>query len=203
MSARYEGNRSRLDENFRLSIQHVDADEIRYIEETLKKDFPESDRAAFAPWPDEPQKILKLRNKQWEYPLKTERGAIVAFCDMYCRYAIGFILTKTNITNFLIEQTQISDRKISHDFIFSKTQPETQHVGWEQRFADLHVFFEVKTEIPSIGELMRQLQTYRAMPALQPYDNNRPLLIVVAPPHNEAASVCREHGIPFVEYRPD
>ncbi len=74
---------------------------------------------------------------------------------------------------------------------------------WSEGFGTLRLFFEVKTEIPSVGELMRLLQMYRNSMTFRFRSEERVVsrLIVVAPPNNEAASVCQDHGIAFLEYR--
>lgn len=64
------------------------------------------------------------------------------------------------------------------------------------------IYFEVKSEIKSIGELIRQLQLYRSSSTFHE-SLPRARLVVVAPPHNGAASVCHENGFDLLEYRPD
>ena len=54
-------------------------------------------------------------------------------------------------------------------------------------------FFEVKTEIPSLGELMRQLQLYR-----QYLRGNW----FVVSPDTRFRDTLIEQGVGFIEYRP-
>lgn len=56
-----------------------------------------------------------------------------------------------------------------------------------------YVYFEVKTKIPSIGELLRQLQFYKTMVGESP-------IVVVAPDNAEAARVVRSQGFGFIAY---
>lgn len=145
-------------------------------------------------WPDEPHRELKFRKLQWELPLKDQRGGLVGFCDLCADFDATCSLDKTLVS--LYSATPPTDRHRSGwNFELSGTTEE-----WRQQSGEVRIFFEVKTEIPSVGELMRQLQLYRTTETIRGYWNH---LVVVAPPNNEAASVCEAHGIAFVPYRPN
>ncbi len=68
---------------------------------------------------------------------------------------------------------------------------------WSETEIDIRLLFEVKSEIRSIGELMRQLQLYRSTDSFR---NISTKLIVVAPPHADAKRICNEQGVHFLEY---
>ena len=154
-------------------------------------------------WQDEPILRLGYQSSEWELPLSSGRGAVMGFCDLYCQYEVGDSLhyVTTHLHSFQSQRTEYGIEQWN----FGKV---AETFSWQQQTAVLRMFFEVKTKIPSVGELMRQLQLYRTSRTIRtatwigdvPAINK---MIVVAPPNNEAASVCREHRIPFVEYRAD
>ena len=66
--------------------------------------------------------------------------------------------------------------------------------GWKLEHRDLRLFIEVKTNVPSIGELIRQLRFYVTHGASP--------LVVVAPPDDRLAVTLQEQGFGYVPYMP-
>lgn len=146
------------------------------------------------PWPDEPERKLRFRKSQWELPLRAERGGLLGFCDLCAEYEGTTTLEKVLVT--LYSAAPPNDARGGSYWGFD---PAGSAEEWRQHGGEVKIFFEVKTEIPSVGELMRQLQLYRSTETIRGHWNH---LVVVAPPNNEAATVCESHGISFVQYRP-
>jgi len=159
----------------------------------------ESSADVKAPWQGEPGPDLRFHQMQWELPLKGERGEVIGFVDLWARYSVGEVLRRVTTKSHRLDSLEPKERhsRFLQTWSFS---PVGDHVTYEQQLTGLSLFFEVKTEIRSVGELMRQLQLYRSSSTFRGHAPSR--LIVVAPANNEAASVCLDHGIPFIEYRP-
>ena len=115
-------------------------------------------------------------------------------------YEFDYSMERVTVRTYRAVRDEAADRSFRRTR-FEHTGEET--VRWSPNRIWLRVCFEVKTEIRSIGELMRQLQLYRsALPPRGGYEVPETWLCVVAPPHPEAAAVCRDQGFPFLEYRP-
>jgi hypothetical protein len=59
-------------------------------------------------------------------------------------------------------------------------------------------YFEIKTEIPSLGELIRQLRFYEKY--IPQYTENKNLVIVVSP-NDEHKEILNEQGFHFYKYK--
>jgi hypothetical protein len=146
---------------------------------------------------------LSYKRSEWEMPLSSERGQAMGFCDLYCEYSVGNFLSWQTKIAYQLNSLSVSEGSIiGKKITFSKT---SEKQAWQQYATAARLFFEVKTKIPSVGELMRQLQLYKTSPTFRwsPGDGPKSInkWIVVAPPNNEAVSVCAQHAIFFVEYR--
>jgi hypothetical protein len=162
-------------------------------------------------WPEVPAPEWSHKSTTWEpiLPLHLSLATnghrqLVGFCDLMAQYGFDHSMERVIVRTYRAVRDAAADRAVWRTQ-FEYTGAET--VRWSPSRTWLCVCFEVKTEIRSIGELMRQLQLYRS--ALPPRgDHEVPdgigetWLCVVAPPHPEAAAVCRDQGFPFLEYRP-
>ncbi len=158
------------------------------------------------PWPNEPVQNIKFLNLQWERPLSDGSSGYnrtIGYADMSVQYEIGWTLIGAERIHFEMDSQSFNS--------ILKSICEPKEVGrafsFETQSEILELFFEVKTEIRSIGELMRQLQTYRSAPrvnnACRRCGTGRefgPGLIVVAPPNFEAERIVRSHGFGWVNY---
>ena len=161
------------------------------------------------PWSDEPEYPIKFHNFEWECWLRDRNyrqdsydppnGLRVGCVDLVAWYKAGVRLTRTVHETYETKFNQIvpaSTYSNPWEPVFSKTG-ERYEYGWEQNY--LTFYFEVKSQIPSIGEVMRQLQLYRSTASYK--QRGCTAMVLVAPPNNEAASVCRDHNIHYLEYR--
>lgn len=73
--------------------------------------------------------------------------------------------------------------------------------SWQHAFRRHQVLYEVKTAVPSIGELLRQLQFYRKCRSYHE-DERIPdrRFVVVAPKNEQVQDVLRTQGVGFLEY---
>jgi hypothetical protein len=149
-------------------------------------------------WADEPLFRAELTKSTWERMLKGDRGSLLGFCDLHCVYEIWHYLSKVTI-----QRHQICPED-KHGFTLRKwkiVKTDVTEDVYQTGSNEYQIYFEVKSEIRSIGELIRQLQLYRSSATFQ---GSLPgaQMIVVAPPNNSAAAVCKENGFEFLEYRP-
>lgn len=159
-------------------------------------------------WPDEPSPDMRFLNLQWERPLSdgpSGYNRTIGYADLSAQYEIGWGLVGVERIYYQIDSQSSASS--------SRNIPEPKELrrafAFEAHSGNLELFFEVKTEIRSIGELMRQLQTYRSAPrvtnACLRCGTGRefgPGLIVVAPPNVEAERIVRSHGFGWVDYSP-
>jgi len=169
---------------------------------TFEAEHQRQSKERVDPWDGEPEPILSFNSLDWEHPLK-ENNRTVAFADMHCRYTVGHTLYRWTI------RSHSAERDASSTFPKWTYSPTSNALKFSQHETVADVYFEVKTEITSVGDLMRQLNFYRQTEQLKShgpyYGAGRhidPILVVVAPPHKEAEAVCRAHGYGFVEYIP-
>jgi hypothetical protein len=150
-------------------------------------------------WPDEPPFKTELVRSSWERMLKSDRGSLVGFCDLHCVYEVWHNLTKAIIQYYKICPTD-EPGPLCREWKIEKSGAIEE--VYRSGPGNYEIYFEVKSEIKSIGELIRQLQLYRSSSTFHE-SLPRARLVVVAPPHNGAASVCHENGFDLLEYRPD
>lgn len=146
------------------------------------------------PWPDAPPRSLRFLGASWEIPLFMTKSFPAGFADMVAVYEAGVRLERVTVNEYR-HQVKTGGYYGNED-VFVKTGT---HQEWREGKEERCVYFEVKTEIRSLGELMRQLQLYRSTETVR---SNGGILVVVAPPHEDARQVCADHGIHFIDYRP-
>lgn len=111
---------------------------------------------------------VRITKKQWEKPIKSN-DYIVGFVDM----VVHFALPKITLSMKLSEN------------------------GWKAEWgavysAENRIDFEVKTEIPSLGELIRQINMYKSYGAKN---------IFVVAPDDTHREILQEQGIGFIKYQ--
>jgi hypothetical protein len=127
---------------------------------------------------------LTITEKQWEAPVRNERGFELGFIDLAVTYQCPILTWQKS--------------------------PPSADVGWRSWLPSWrqaapsigYVYFEVKSKIDSLGELFRQLSVYR--PYLKQSWTKRdgdPSLFVVCP-DDRFADKIREQGYGFVKYDP-
>lgn len=120
----------------------------------------------------------------WEYPLNSaDRGGkphIIGFADMLIRYRLPRV--ELNLGDLSVQR--FPDWQNSGGPL-----EKPSYIQW----TSCQAYFEVKTEIPSLGELMRQLQFYRQYLKGDWF---------VVSPDTRFKETLAEQGIGFVEYRP-
>ncbi|HWE47509.1 MAG TPA: hypothetical protein VG407_15910 [Caulobacteraceae bacterium] len=162
-------------------------------------DHSSSSETVDAHWPNEPAMAFEFKRLRWEAPL-TEKERTVAFADLEAEYEYG--RTLIGRTTHLYSGLR-TPRPGGHGASW-KYEKSGETFEFEQSVRRCRIFFEVKTAIKSVGDLMRQLNFYRQLEQLRGRSDGglRPRLVVVAPFHEEAAAVCKAHGYGFVAYRP-
>ncbi len=123
--------------------------------------------------------------KIWESPIKGYNDYIVGFIDLKVIYDYPELIL-TGVT-FSSNSDRISGITWS-----PKWEIRTIQQGHYPR-AD-PIYFEVKTEIPSLGELIRQINIYREYGAKK---------IFVVSPDDRYVNVLEEQGIGFIKYTPN
>ena len=132
----------------------------------IEKEFQQaSEQIRVSPLPLKPS--IRIVKKQWEEPVMSN-DYIVGFVDM----AVTFQLPRLNL-NIELEEN-----------------------GWNSKWnigyaTDNRINFEVKTEIPSLGELIRQLNMYKSYGAKN---------IFVVAPDDSHKELLQEQGIGFIKY---
>lgn len=109
---------------------------------------------------------IEVSKVEWEVPVSTENG-----------YTIGFV-----------------DMIIYGKWPFPRTEAELAD-NWSPT-EGISLVIEVKTAIPNVGELLRQLNLYRGARQFK-YGGTR---FVVVSPDDRFASVLRSQGIAFYKY---
>jgi hypothetical protein len=145
-------------------------DEVkRSLADWLKvEDWSTDDRAQVSDLPTRPG--LKVTKTIWEQPVTTGRDYTVGFIDMVAHY----------------EQQGIG-----------YTQNVYGAKAYSLSWWDDKAFFEVKTSISSLGELLRQLGYYRQHLKKQSWDPD-PTIFVVCPDARFADKI-REQGFGFIQ----
>ena len=149
----------------------------------------------------EPALTIKYKGRQWEGMLYARdesysRKQFLGFCDMVATYNVT---SETSHDTNHIMKVEL-DKETTYYKSWKFTEVETQ-VGLAERVEPKRIFFEVKTEIRSIGELLRQLQFYRSSAEVShAYQHSGIALVVVAPPNSEARQIVESHGFGFVDF---
>ena len=115
---------------------------------------------------------VQITTKQWERPIKSN-DYIIGFIDM----AVFFELPELNIHIELAENNWNVTWSVQY----------SSYDGYEKNC----VYFEVKTEIPSLGELIRQVNMYKSYGAKR---------IFVVAPDDTHEKTLREQGIGLIKF---
>jgi hypothetical protein len=126
---------------------------------------------------------LKIYKKVWEHPLTTTREYTVGFFDLM----VSWGRPRLSYSGPSTKSFYSSGQGVVWDFW--DTWDEWQPV-WEISFEKKEVAFEVKTTIPSLGELLRQLKLYE-----QHFSGK----IFVVAPEARFAEKIREQGFGFIQ----
>jgi hypothetical protein len=118
-------------------------------------------------WGKLPLRALKVK-KFWEFPIKSKEY-IIGFVDMKVEYGISWLDYDGGEDNLLFDKIKVNSPSLNHSLLF-----------------------EVKTSVPSIGELLRQINMYRE------YDGSS--FVVVAPPNAILSNRLVSQGIAFIAY---
>lgn len=136
---------------------------------------------SLAPFPG-----IKVTKKVWEQPLTTQREYTIGFIDLvvsWKRPMLSYIRPEGLI------QTHRSEAGHRWEWNQYAAWEEWQPT-WDISFVKQEVAFEVKTTIPSLGELLRQLKLY------EQHFTGR--IFVVAPDARFAEKI-REQGFGFIQ----
>lgn len=115
---------------------------------------------------------IRIYSKQWEKPIKSKEY-IIGFVDMMVIYEQPLLSMSIELTDQgWIERWNVTFIRYSHD-------------------EENRVHFEVKTEIPSLGELIRQINMYRS------YGANR---FFVVSPDDSHAKLLQEQRIGLIRF---
>ncbi len=177
-----------------------------FVRSQFEKQFEKQSIEVKDRWPDEPPLTIKFINRTWEPWLHAvssyEKRGHLGCCDMVASYSLPIGLNR-QVSRFKTLRSLEPETKgkypFTHKWAFEDSNTPDQ-VKFTPNSASLRLYFEAKSEIRSVGELMRQLNLYKSSYELQGEDFTK--LIVVAPPNEDAAKVVRSHGYGFVEYRP-
>jgi hypothetical protein len=134
---------------------------------------------------------LSVQRTRWEHPIVTGHSYTVGFVDMMVTY----------------RHPVLSYNEYHRSSSWSPWDP-----AWRVQWRECQVFFEVKTAIPSLGELLRQLtlyQTHGVYREIYVTDRNEschgdmrvPEIFVVCPDARFAEKI-REQGFGFVQSPP-
>jgi hypothetical protein len=149
---------------------------------------------------------IAYKGRQWEallhaYDENYGRKQFMGFCDLVATYDVTSETQYRTVHYKNIESIE-PDPENKHWKKWKFSAGETKS-GYVERCEPMNLFFEVKSEIRSVGELMRQIQFYRTSSEVkQAFRMNGCGLVVVAPPNKEAEEVVTSHGFGFVEYKP-
>jgi hypothetical protein len=114
---------------------------------------------------------VSLKNVTWECPVKSDK------------FTVGFIDMRITL---LVPCLGISDK-----FSFSREQGRAYVPKWDVYHENYYINFEVKSTIPSLGELIRQVRLYET------YLNGK---FYVVSPDTRFAEPLKKQGIGFIPY---
>jgi hypothetical protein len=154
-----------IDQHAEELIQEFFSIPTSWSEETIDQVRKEAKRDLGEP----PPRKLVIESKIWEYPIVTKTGFAVGFADMAVMVRVPRNLT----------------------FCTFASGPQQGAVEWHVEMSDERVFFEAKTSIRSVGELIRQIRLY------QEYLKGH---YIVVSPDERFAEVLRGQRIHFLKY---
>lgn len=113
-----------------------------------------------------PQPKQTVSEIQWEHPIDNNRGTVVGYVDLY---------------------VVVNTRNYYYDIGTMEWHGET----WRQS-----IYFEAKPEIPSVGELLRQINKYRY------YRRDSSALWVVVSPETKYGGLLNSQSVDFIASPP-
>ena len=137
--------------------------------------------------PKRPQNRIQILDKRWEQPLIDEKATqkpVVGFADLKvtCQIThLGFDWLHRHANSLGCVTVAAGGMR----------PPE-----WEVTTERYEIYFEVKSQITSLGELIRQIRFYEACFRVPPE-------FVVVAPGDKYAQLLRAQGIHYVFYTPD
>jgi hypothetical protein len=164
-----DGEAERLARTFASKMSQCSEEYIAKLRATanqmVTQDFSESAKD----WPGlgapPVPKFLGVRKKTWESPIVTPSKFTVGFVDME-----------------VIVEYEVLD--------YSWSNQPRELPSWKLWRQSATILFEVKSSIPSVGEVIRQIRLY------QEYKDG---IYVVVSPDTRFASILRGQGIHFIE----
>lgn len=166
-----------------ILAHHINETRKRENELTQKLDILTS----LAITPAETCPAPRVDRPVWEYPVQDSaykgKAYVVGFADMMVRY-----WTPTLELN-LGDLAPNMFMTWKHNAVSTELYAPT-YVHWKEYKA----FFEVKTEIPSLGELLRQINLYKTYLSGEWF---------VVSPDVRFRDTLAEQGVGFIEYKPD
>ncbi len=192
----------------------VDVEQTRESQSVRRKIDAENERLhpknQDAPWADEPPMSFDYQKGVWEPQLNVSdhnsNQRMIGYLDYKVSYKIGYSAKRTicHAKKPMFQEVEEPnpprmykpERKF--DLVDTVSRVEfTQDEDWRT------LYFEVKTEIKSIGELMRQLSLYKTSEEVKRAASRNVIgIVVVAPFHEEAVNVIRSQGYGYLEHRP-
>ena len=168
-----------LDENLEGCMDHlvedIDQEKVDHAEkvrEAARKFWPQKD---LGPLPAADK--VRVIGKVWEFPV-SDRQYVIGFVDMYAEVGIPCSWCVRDLWN---------DKGVwRFDGNVGKSDPK-----WSIRYRNQKVYFEVKPSIPSLGELMRQVNMYRK------YQEG---LFYVVSPDDRFRKMLESQKIGFIKY---
>jgi hypothetical protein len=187
------------------------ASEIHSIEISIKSENEKLHfKPAKAPWEGEPPCQLVYKFGKWEPQLnvvdQNGNSRMVGFLDYAARYEFT---CQVNRTTRVIKRV-VFDEDLKPVMGTSYRPPRKWHLEEVETRVEFSVemdyrriYFEIKSAIKSVGDLMRQLTYYRNSHEIKVVEERNGIgIIVVAPENDKATRVIREQGYAFVAYTP-
>ncbi|WP_407504929.1 hypothetical protein [Elizabethkingia meningoseptica] len=169
------------------------------IEEKVKRNEFLQNKIAFYKNSIDLQELPKrepiiILEKEWEFPVTSQSKSSTGYVSS--KNLIGFIdlRLKFRYTSLSISGVNFQEKDIIDKIQWKQSSEGVDFKnGYENFFlCEENLYIEVKTEIKSLGELFRQLQTYRT------YINGK--FIVVCPDDKEK-KIIEEQGFKFLKYK--
>lgn len=126
---------------------------------------------------------IKIIKKVWEYPLTTKREYTIGFIDLMVSWGRPVLAYSRPRPELMYEHEHRWEWNAYGNW--EEWQPT-----WDITYVKYEVAFEVKTTIPSLGELLRQLKLYE-----QHFTGK----IFVVAPDARFADKIREQGFGFIQ----
>lgn len=129
-----------------------------------------------APW------YISWAECKWEEIIFSKTKSLVGFIDL--KATVDF-MDDTGRINKLIELYGTSNVSID----------QWCEVGGE-KYHEKIIYFEIKTAIDSLGELLRQLNVYR-------HHTGDDAVFIIVSPDDHCVDILQEHGFLFYKYQPE